>query len=190
VHGHWKIEVKNPDGTLATHVEFENSLLGNGQGDMMLSTFLGGFAVPGDWGILVKDPGICGASFGCSVSTSVNGRLNLCSGSGNTYVCAFGLTRTYIAANSTATTPAALQLAGTLTASTAGNITSVETMISYCAQSSTFAGAAATSPSQCVADSPTPPFAAGNGLTSTTLPTPVAVVAGQIIQITVTISFS
>lgn len=27
VHGHWTIEVKNPDGSLAKHVEFENSLV-------------------------------------------------------------------------------------------------------------------------------------------------------------------
>jgi hypothetical protein len=26
VHGHWMIEVKNPDGTLVRHVEFENAL--------------------------------------------------------------------------------------------------------------------------------------------------------------------
>jgi hypothetical protein len=26
VHGHWTIEVRNPDGTLAKHSEFENSL--------------------------------------------------------------------------------------------------------------------------------------------------------------------
>src|SRR5271163_1792477 len=27
VHGHWTIEVRNPDGSLAKHVEFENSLV-------------------------------------------------------------------------------------------------------------------------------------------------------------------
>src|SRR2546423_15522419 len=26
VHGHWTIEVRNPDGTLVTHREFENAL--------------------------------------------------------------------------------------------------------------------------------------------------------------------
>jgi Na+-transporting methylmalonyl-CoA/oxaloacetate decarboxylase gamma subunit len=29
VHGHWTIEVKNPDGKLVTHREFENSLAPN-----------------------------------------------------------------------------------------------------------------------------------------------------------------
>jgi hypothetical protein len=31
VHGHWMIEVKNPDGTVVTHREFENSIQQNGQ---------------------------------------------------------------------------------------------------------------------------------------------------------------
>ncbi|MGA9882351.1 MAG: hypothetical protein WBQ34_01395 [Candidatus Acidiferrales bacterium] len=31
VHGHWVIEVKNPDGTVATRREFDNSLQPNGQ---------------------------------------------------------------------------------------------------------------------------------------------------------------
>ena len=30
VHGHWTIEVRNPDGTVVTHREFENSLLPGG----------------------------------------------------------------------------------------------------------------------------------------------------------------
>ena len=30
VHGHWTIEVKNPDGSVATHHEFENSLQSQG----------------------------------------------------------------------------------------------------------------------------------------------------------------
>jgi hypothetical protein len=31
VHGHWTIEVRNPDGSLASRTEFENSLMGGGQ---------------------------------------------------------------------------------------------------------------------------------------------------------------
>lgn len=186
VHGHWKIDVRNPDGTLARHVEFENSLLGNGQGDLMLATFLGGFAVPGDWAILVQNPAICGATEFCQISTSATGRMSC--GAGNSYVCAYGLTRTYVATNAGA--PAAIQLAGALTAAEAGNITAVETTVYYCAQSSAFTAATSLSPSQCAADSPTPPYATGNGLTYTTLPTAVPVVAGQIVQIVVTISFS
>src|SRR6267378_4379919 len=28
VHGHWTIDVRNPDGTLVTHREFENAYIG------------------------------------------------------------------------------------------------------------------------------------------------------------------
>ena len=30
VHGHWVIDVRNPDGTLASHAEFENALMPSG----------------------------------------------------------------------------------------------------------------------------------------------------------------
>ncbi|HSP63214.1 MAG TPA: hypothetical protein VLQ90_09555, partial [Pyrinomonadaceae bacterium] len=30
VHGHWTIDVRNPDGTLVTHREFENDLQADG----------------------------------------------------------------------------------------------------------------------------------------------------------------
>src|SRR5215469_7481393 len=41
VHGHWTIDVRNPDGTLVTHREFENSLIpGSGFGAGALATFL------------------------------------------------------------------------------------------------------------------------------------------------------
>src|SRR5215467_3802180 len=31
VHGHWIIDVRNPDGTLASHHDFQNALLPSGQ---------------------------------------------------------------------------------------------------------------------------------------------------------------
>lgn len=31
VHGHWTIDIKNPDGSLASHHEFENALVQSGQ---------------------------------------------------------------------------------------------------------------------------------------------------------------
>jgi hypothetical protein len=56
VHGHWVIDVRNPDGTLAEHRDFENSLTtggGAGQylvatGDQILPGLLSGAFVPGD----------------------------------------------------------------------------------------------------------------------------------------------
>ena len=54
VHGHWTIEVKNPDGKLVTHREFENSLVYNG-GALLLPALLSGTAVSGPWQITLAD---------------------------------------------------------------------------------------------------------------------------------------
>jgi hypothetical protein len=48
VHGHWTIEVHNPDGTLANHREFENSLDANA-GAAALASPLARRAVGGLW---------------------------------------------------------------------------------------------------------------------------------------------
>jgi hypothetical protein len=47
VHGHWTIEVRNPDGKLVERREFENSL--RGQGARALAGFLSRTATPGLW---------------------------------------------------------------------------------------------------------------------------------------------
>jgi hypothetical protein len=53
VHGYWKIDVKNPDGKLASHTEFENSLTTNDpnglSGDDALALLLSGG--PSEFGI-------------------------------------------------------------------------------------------------------------------------------------------
>src|SRR2546423_1698687 len=49
VHGHWTIEVRNPDGTLVTHREFENALTPGGA--MLLGLFLSRNKTPGLWRI-------------------------------------------------------------------------------------------------------------------------------------------
>lgn len=43
VHGHWTIDVKNPDGSLASHHEFENAYVGG----IVLSYFMGGYRSTG-----------------------------------------------------------------------------------------------------------------------------------------------
>ena len=45
VHGHWVIEVKNPDGTVASHTEFENSLIN----PSLVSNLLTGGSSVGTW---------------------------------------------------------------------------------------------------------------------------------------------
>jgi len=48
VHGHWMIEVRNPDGRLVSHTEFENSLVQTG-GESNLVDILIGLDVPGGY---------------------------------------------------------------------------------------------------------------------------------------------
>lgn len=76
VHGHWVIEVRNPDGTLATRREFENSL--DPQGAQNLAALLARAASGGHWLITFDGaasgpcPGAKGASGGkaCYIAES------------------------------------------------------------------------------------------------------------------------
>jgi hypothetical protein len=51
VHGHWMIDIKNPDGTPAAHHEFENALQTGGA--LKLAAFLGRVNAPGRWYVLL-----------------------------------------------------------------------------------------------------------------------------------------
>lgn len=61
VYGQWTIEVRNRDGSVAKHVEFENSLLQTGEAALAL--LLSGNAVPGGWMLAVQgDPSPCSSN--------------------------------------------------------------------------------------------------------------------------------
>ena len=75
IHGHWNIVVRNPDGTVATRRDFENSLdLG---GIYILPTLLAGAQTPGAWAIALGaqnagNTGPCsGASFQLYATSNV-----------------------------------------------------------------------------------------------------------------------
>jgi hypothetical protein len=177
VHGHWVIDVRNPDGTLAQHREFENSL---SNANIMVE-LLYGILVPSDFAVLLY-----GSTPPCTVSPSTYPCVivhNLSTLPANaicgTYYCVTGLTVTPNLGGSPS-----LVLAGNLTATQAGSISTVATYIGTCGSSSPTP--TTTSPSSC---------AAGNngygysGLTQTGITT-VPIISGQIIQVTVTITFS
>lgn len=50
VHGHWTIEVRDPDGKVVSHTEFENSYVG---GSGVLPAMLSRSATFGEWGIVL-----------------------------------------------------------------------------------------------------------------------------------------
>jgi len=64
IHGHWTIDVRNPDGTLDNHLDFENGLCTSslsgpglfGTGDADLAALLLGNDVPGPWQIMLNSP--------------------------------------------------------------------------------------------------------------------------------------
>ncbi len=65
VHGHWTIDVKNPNGTLARHVEFENGLCVSSAsvqnasgGDTIIAELLAGITTIGGWEIVLGSPTI------------------------------------------------------------------------------------------------------------------------------------
>ena len=55
VHGHWTIVVKNPDGSVASHREFENALF-QGDGDVVLAAILSRTSSTGMWAIELDGP--------------------------------------------------------------------------------------------------------------------------------------
>lgn len=56
VHGWWVIDVRNPDGKVVTHREFENSLVTGGAGDGFLAAVLGKTIQVGNWAAVLWDP--------------------------------------------------------------------------------------------------------------------------------------
>lgn len=71
VHGHWTIEVRNPDGTVDKHLDFENGFctLSNtigvsaiSTGDLTLAGLLTGLSVPGPWQIQLASPAVPGGA--------------------------------------------------------------------------------------------------------------------------------
>jgi hypothetical protein len=193
VHGHWVIDVKNPDGSLAGHRDFENSLADGGQ---LLVGLLSGYFVAGGYDItLIGDvcPPTGGSnSTGCAIVSAIAGNwTNLC----QLGYCYPGLTSTVNLSSSGG--PFSMVLAGSFQAPRAAIISSVQTQYNVCYipfnsghgfYPNTFSSA---SPAACNGTSGPAgnDYAVGN-FTGTNLTTPIAVTAGQIIQVSVTISFS
>jgi hypothetical protein len=218
IHGYWRIDVRNRDGSLATHVEFENSLTSGDpyyrSGDDLLGTLLGGGYSTDTPAIGLNTSGLgllsqgatevvpilldgpCGSA-GCLITTSGSVFYHYCTSvwvgaSGNptgptgttghgfsSQDCLTGLSvtppsaPTYIAASGTV--PAAsLALTGSVNATSASDITQVGTYEFICSNGAACQGSAS-----------------GHlySLTSYTLPSAVAVAAGQTINVSVTFTF-
>ena len=82
VHGHWTIDVKNPDGSLVSHRDFENSLTSGGKS--LLTSLLLGSTVPGSWRIFLEaGTGSFGPGGPCTYTDTSNNVLTYCEAIGS-----------------------------------------------------------------------------------------------------------
>jgi hypothetical protein len=166
IHGHWTIEVRNPDGTVATHREFENSLLGNGA--QFLGAILGRHNAVGAWSLSVSSstvqPCVSAASpVQCTIAEPALGAT----GGGNIF------STLSVSVGATGS----LLLSGTAVAGQSGTIDTVQSADYVCANT--------VSPSAC------PPSATATfQFTQGTVNPAVNVSLGQTVAVTVTFTFS
>jgi hypothetical protein len=199
VHGHWVVEVRNPDKTLVSHTEFENAVTPGGAG--VTQDLLMGSLVPGGWGVFLntaKDftapngfyilqSGVKYASG--PISDFINGLVfqipSACNSSPGVG-CSTSLT----------VTNPPFQLSGIVFAgNTPGTISGVASILQYCTSNNGLP--LNTSPTSCYGGTATSSTGAlifteaSLPLTvNTTAINPIPFQAGQVIQVTVTITFS
>lgn len=209
VHGHWTIDVKNPDGTLVRHVEFENSLdpgfsIPNPTAGRNPYVLPGGAAYlsavssgqwlgpvpPSFWSILLVGPSGLSNLINTTNAPCTEFFLNTIGACILTQSATCGTTPGYNCALSVTPLGAAnapyytgLQLSGSVQATANGQISTVATLIQNitCPASVGFCQ---------VGGTPVGGGAASFTSSSNFPGAPIAVVAGQTIAVTVNISFS
>ena len=205
VHGHWVMEVKNPDGTRVSRQEFENALVQPGGAQDLTFLLLGG-ATMGGYRVILSGSssslftGPCALLDGISTSCNLVGSLisptpisfsdqNSTCGSLNLITTAGPCFPLSIAPVSTVANGfTGFVLSGTVTpVSTTVSITDVYSTPLFCSTfNTTSLQLGAIAPNTC-AQSVT---SAWSSLTHATLPSPVQITAvGQSISVTATISF-
>jgi len=163
VHGHWTVVVRNRDGSVASTREFENSIAGGGSS---FFSHLMARAMPQFyWGVSLKT--LCGtapALTPCLIAEPAS--------AGDTAISNFykGAVTSNLTISAPTSGPNAYRfvLSGSLTSPNTGQITDVSTIA--VAQNGTSDNM--------------------SGVTETNLQQPIAVQAGQIVDVTVVISFS
>jgi hypothetical protein len=173
VHGHWTIDVRNPDGTLVTHSEFENALTAGGAAT--LSAILTRSVEPGFWRVILESGGTSPWNTQSGVITEqhdpfplaphVSKNLSICLGAGGPCTIASVPQRSGPPAGT-------FLLGGNIPAQQNGTIDAVATW-----QNNNFFTEHALAPLV-------------NGSCPPNTQCSVHVVAGQIVQVTVVISFS
>jgi hypothetical protein len=201
VHGHWTIEVRNPNGRLASHTEFENAL--QPQGQQALAAILWGYT-PGDWAIVLDGASgdtqlpcagqITGGQAPCIIGESGDAFATNCGGGLPAGLSNSQCFPTLTIGDDSSHTGSSLSLGGTVTASATSVVSDVRTYLDVCSFSST--------PTACAGGGSAPILEAfeftaatlpaqGSGSCGGTgqLPCAVNVSAGQTVSVSVVISF-
>jgi hypothetical protein len=165
VHGHWIIDLRNPDGTLATHREFENSLQPSGAA--ALASNLARQIVTGTW--LIQLQGTVCSGFYCAIYENLDTNAS----GPNVFK---PLT---VGAPTSGSYSGDLVLSGSFIAPTSGTVTAVSTYVNTCMPE--------WAPASCTYGSTFSP-AVNIAFTSTTQN--ITVIGGQLVEVTVVISFS
>lgn len=191
VHGWWVIEVRNRDGRVVTHREFENKLEG-AEGAQVIMNGIGGTGEEGQWMIALPIP--CSASNFCVLGQSgepgpqsvpLAGDLISSFGGASTLNCQGAPAGTcqqtlQLTVNNPIGT---LKLSGSVVAASSGSIGAVETATQQC-YGPLNSGPPTVSVQACQQIAPS----SAQYFTGTTI-TPVPFSAGQTIDVAVTISF-
>jgi len=169
VHGHWSIEVRDPDGSLVSHHEFENALVvggGPSSGDALLAGLLAGtYGRVREWYV--------------SLITNLTDLTGPCRYNGQPTACILTQGTTAVdppffgglLVGVPADAPGTLELSGRATVAATDPIGAVKTDVNFCLDQG------------CT-------FARGFQFTRHVLSTPIQVAPGQIVNVTVRISFS
>jgi len=171
VHGHWTIDIRNPDGKLVERREFNNAL--EPGGGESLGGLLQRTHKMGEWKIVFGS-----ANPPCLFNSETTSYCHIFAPNTQSGPASDPNAFKTLTTESQGYPTMATVLSGTATAARTGAIDLVSTSLSKCAYDT-----------QGVCN----PNLLGNGFgvfTRTTLATPINVVAGQIIQVTVVISFS
>jgi hypothetical protein len=174
IRGHWVLEVRDPNGALAKRREFDNSL--TSFGSQTLAKLLTQNASLGKWTVR-----LAGTTNTCAGGTLFNVPASVCyivdSTASNLPLgtAAFPTLTVQNVSNQ-------IVMTGSYTALAAGDITNVQTLSVTCAPT--------TSGSSCTtAALGSLPFTSHDLVTAQGAPAPLVVAAGQIVQVSVTISF-
>jgi hypothetical protein len=169
VHGYWTVDVFNPDGSLAEHREFENTFIEAGKD--LFTDIIARQSVPGRWSIV----------FGGTPTHPCleNGKDVLCNiGEVNETIVSTALFKNLTVTKTGGGNTAVLMLSGSATIANATNISLVATNLGFCGGSF--------SPAECAN---AVSYGATYQITYAEVSPKIAVQAGQIVQVTVKISF-